>query len=135
MRHLPIWMLALLVMPAVASANSAAGPAPERAAADLERVVPGTTAAGLDLRLDAAELDAQYPPAGPSATAIDRRNRGPAVPSPAAQPGLSFGMELKPRGSINDLAHMSPVDEPGVQDNLERWLEHSRVGVRGSYRF
>jgi hypothetical protein len=134
MRHWTIGILALLVTPAVAVADSATGPAAERAAPVIERGDP-SVAAGLDLRLDPSELRAQTPPVGPDAIAPSRWDHATAARLPSTDRGLSFGMELKPRGSVNALAHVSPTDEPGVQDNLERWLEYSRVGVRGRYRF
>ena len=39
------------------------------------------------------------------------------------------------RRATDGLARNLEADQPGLQDDLERLMEHSTLGVRGIYRF
>jgi hypothetical protein len=53
----------------------------------------------------------------------------------AADRGLSFGLEIKPRSRIGALARQDQAEDPSLGDQLERLLEQPVLGVRGRYRF
>jgi hypothetical protein len=130
MRAAVLWMLVLAGLPCVAYAdgNPTGGIDP---AGGIESDPFGGQ---LDLHLDAAQLP--RPAAAPPPLAVEPApdERYIAAPTPVHERGLSFGVEVKPRGR-DSRALVGQHDEPGLQDDVERFIEHSTLGLRGTYRF
>jgi hypothetical protein len=141
MRHQIIWVLAVLALPGVAAAEGVQADTADYAGTDLgmqlgESRVERDTPPALDLQVDPSQLPAQD--LAPGSSPLDAGSAagvGAAGPPPADR-GLSFGLELKPhRYAVDGLARNSAVDQPGLQDDVERLIEHSTLGLRGTYRF
>jgi hypothetical protein len=136
MRHGFFWILLVLALPQVAAAERAigasaapmlAGEAPAVEQADAPAIIP---APGLDLRIDPAQLLA--PQHQPPAFESDWADQFPE--QDAADRGLSFGLELKPRSRMGALARQGSGEDADL-DQLQRLLEQPVLGVRGRYRF
>lgn len=141
MRHSVLWTLALLGLPGVALADGTTGPAAEQILPGGEPAIERTETStptsppALDLRLDPTQLpSAQVPPNGPRAIRADRAER-PGAEEHAADRGLSFGVEVKPRSRVDSLAREDETDAPGLEDDLQRLIDKGTLGVRGRYRF
>ena len=132
MRHAVLWMVVLASLPCAALADGdAPGAIDPAASAEAELLV----SPALDLRLDAAELPAPaLPPGQPALEAAPSDRYSTAVP-PADDRGLSFGVEVQAHRAADRRALAAQPDEPGVQDHIERLIEHSTLGLRGTYRF
>ena len=139
MRHTMWWILVLLGLPRLAAADggspAAAPSAPEREPGIESIEKPGAMPApGLDLHLDPTEVPASPQPA-PPALAPGIADRQVEVDAPAGERGLSFGVEVRPRSQFGTRARQEATDAPGLQDDAERLIERSTIGVRGRYRF
>jgi hypothetical protein len=132
------WTLLLLGLPRLAAADGAS-PAAEPSTPDLQ---PGIESAetpaaipppGLDLHLDPTEVppSQELPHAIPPGSADRQVEADPH----AAERGLSFGVELRPRSQFGNRARQDAADAPGLRDDAERLMERSAVGIRGRYRF
>ena len=133
------WTVVLLALPHVAAADGTTGQAAAQAFADHEApsARSGTPVADLpptlDLRIVPRQLPLpQSPPADSRALGADRLDRYHAQ---SADGPLSFGVELKRRRHVDSRAWQDDDDAPGLQDDLQRLIEHSTLGVRGTYRF
>jgi hypothetical protein len=133
------WTLVLLALPHVAAADGTTDLAGAQAFADHEAAIAHseTPAAdlppSLDLRIAPRQLPlSESPPADSRALAADRLDRYHAQ---SADGPLSFGVELKQRRHVDSRAWQDDDDAPGLQDDLQRLIEHSTLGVRGTYRF
>ena len=139
MRDEIVLIFALLALPGIAAANGARPDAALWSVADNQGVSAGVDAAaaptGLDLEIDPLPLPAQGASNGARAIAPARPERYTGAESQAADRGLSFGLELRRRNAADNLARVSEPDEPGLQDDLERLIDRSALGVRGKYRF
>jgi hypothetical protein len=140
MRHGMLWTLAFLVMPALAAAEGVQVNAVDAARTDTapdsgQHTGASDTPFGLDLRIDPTQLPGEALAADPAPIGSrPAEHHGVAAP-PAAERGLSFGVEVQPRRATDGLARNLEADQPGLQDDLERLMEHSTLGVRGIYRF
>lgn len=135
MRHSVLWALVLLVLPGVAAAE---GVRTDAVAEALHDAVPGATSdasSALDLSIDPTLLpgDGMWGGASPIEGAPVQRYTDSA--SGDDERGLSFGLEVKPRRATDGLARNAETDQPGLEDNVERLIEHSTLGLRGTYRF
>lgn len=139
MRDGIVWILALAALPGIAAANGVQTGATVGTLVDDASVSTGGEAAvapsGLDLHLDALPLPAEGAPNGAGAIAPKQPERYTGAEAQAAERGLSFGVELRRRNSADNLARAGEPDEPGLQDNLERLIDRSALGLRGMYRF
>ena len=140
MRVKSFWMVVLLGLPAIAMADGAWGAAGEQAGPDGEPSIegsepPAVDPAGLDLRIDPSELPAQVPSTGLAGPGPARADHHLGAERSATDRGLSFGFEVQRRGRVDSPARTSESDEPGLQDNLERLIDRSAIGLRGTYRF
>jgi hypothetical protein len=139
MHHAFFWTLLVLGLPQVAAAGAAIGMAAEPMVAGggaaLERAeAPGSSPTGLDLRIDTMLLRfAQDSPDGASAIEAEWADR--YTEQDAADRGLSFGLEIKPRSRIGALARQDQAEDPSLGDQLERLIEQPVLGFRGRYRF
>jgi hypothetical protein len=141
MRRTIWWTLVLLGLPHVAAAaDGTTGQAAAQAFAGYEAATARSESPSadlppaLDLRLVPRPLPPlQSPPAGSGAPGADRLDHYPRA-EPADGP-LSFGLELKRRRHVESRAWQDEDDAPGLQDDLQRLIEHSTLGVRGTYRF
>jgi hypothetical protein len=137
MRQVCCCILLVLALPQVAAAAGAIGvPAAHLSAGTqaLERPAP---ARGLDLGFDGAQLRlAQSQPESAQGGA-SLRARGDVVGpyEPPSDRGLSFGFEIQPRSRIGALARKDDVEDPGLDDQLEKLIERPVFGFRGRYRF
>jgi hypothetical protein len=141
MRRRMWWTLLLLGLPRLAAADGAS-PAAAPGTPDLQSGIESveTPAAhpppGLDLHLDPAGVPpAQELPTVPHAIAPGTADRQVDVEPHAAERGLSFGVELRPRSQFGNRARQDAADAPGLRDDAERLMERSTIGVRGRYRF
>jgi hypothetical protein len=138
MGHGFFWMLLVLGLPQVAAAEGAIGaaaaPIPSGAPAIERAEAPGSSPAGLDLRIDLAQLArSQHRLYGAAAIESDLADR--YAEQDAADRGLSFGFEIKPRSRIGALARQDEAEDPSLGDQLERLIEQPVLGFRGRYRF
>ena len=140
MHQVCFWMLVVLGLPQVAAAAGVigAGPTPilPGGTPAIERAeAPAITAApGLDLRIDPAQLRSlQDQPYGAPVLESDWADQDADLD--AADRGLSFGLEVKPRSRLGALARQSGPGDSGLGDQLEKLIEQPVLGVRGSYRF
>jgi hypothetical protein len=140
MRHGILWTLVLLGLPQVAVAGGAVGAAvppvfPGIAPAIERAEAPAPTApSDLDLRIDPAPLpSAQGRPYG--APAIEGDWADLNAEQDAADRGLSFGLEVKPRSRIGALARQNETEDSGLGGQIERLIERPVFGLRGRYRF
>jgi hypothetical protein len=140
MQHLASWTLLLLGLPQVAAAEGAIGagatPIFPAAAPGIEQAeAPAIIAApGLDLRFDRMQLPAaEHGAYGVPALESDWADSD--VELDAADRGLSFGLEVKPRSRMGALARQDEDEDAGLGDQLQRLIEQPVLGVRGRYRF
>ena len=84
--------------------------------------------------LDPTELPASQEPS-PRAIAPGAADRQVEADPHATERGLSFGVEVRPRTQFGSRARQEAADAPGLQDDAERLMERSTIGVRGRYRF
>lgn len=129
------WIFALLALPGVAAANDVETVASLGSLADAASASAGAEAAapaGLDLQIDRLPLPA---PAAPHAIAPSVPERYTAAEPQAAERGLSVGLELRRYRWADHVARVAEPDEPGLQDNVERLIDRSALGLRGRYRF
>ena len=131
------WILVLLGLPHVAAADGTSGMTAAQAFADQEAAVARSETPvtdlppTLDLRIGPPQLPLQSSPAGSRALGAARADRS----GDAARGPLSFGVELQRRRHVESRAWQDDEDAPGLQDDIERLIEHSTLGVRGTYRF
>jgi hypothetical protein len=140
MRQAIVWALVVWAMPGLASAEGVPTAAAAQSMADddldLGRAMAPPASAGLDLRIDPTQLPRSSAPlAGQPAIRAKPAERYTGVDPDPSDRGLSFGLELKPRRSTDGLARNAEPDQPGLQDDVERLIEHSTLGLRGTYRF
>jgi hypothetical protein len=76
---------------------------------------------------------AQDSPDGASAIEAEWADR--YTEQDAADRGLSFGLEIKPRSRIGALARQDQAEDPSLGNQLERLIEQPVLGFRGRYRF
>ena len=132
------WTLVLLGLPHVAAADGATGMTAAQGLADHEAAVVRSEAPvtdlspTFDLSIGPPQLPLQSPPSGSRAFGAERGNRASAD---SARGPLSFGVELQRRRQLESRAWQDDEDAPGLQDDIERLIEHSTLGVRGTYRF
>jgi hypothetical protein len=138
-----IWTLVLLGLPHVAAAAGAAGPSVEQALAEPEAAAserPATPADdfALDLRVVPPKTsNVRTRPIDPHAIGrvVRATDRSGAARQDKAEEGLSFGLEVRRLPPLESRARREEDDAPGLQDDLQRLIEDSTVGVRGTYRF
>ena len=133
------WTLVLLGLPHMVAAEGTTGHAAAHALADHETAAARSGAPGadlppsLDLRIVPRQLTSwQSPPAVSRALGADLLDHHSAD---SAEGPLSFGVELQRRRHVDSRAWQDEDDAPGLQDDIERLIEHSTLGVRGTYRF
>jgi len=138
MRDGIVWVLALVALPGAALANGGQTSAAVELLADSPSLSAAAEAAvapsGLDLQIDPLPLPAPGAPDGPAAIAprVPERYTGA---EPQAERGLSVGLELRRYRWADHIARVAEPDEPGLQDNVERLIDRSALGLRGRYRF
>jgi hypothetical protein len=137
MRDRIILILALMALPAVAEATdgergAVVGTVAAAADAAAEAAAAPST---LDLNVDALPLPAQGAANGARALAPRAPERYAGADPQAAERGLSFGLELRQYRAADNIARVTEPDESGLQDNVERLIDRSAVGLRGKYRF
>jgi hypothetical protein len=141
MRHDIIWMLALLGLTHLAAGAGAAGSTNGLLPAEPEAAVKGAAPAAeapptLDLRIVPRQPRlAPVKPIAPNAFPAERHDRFGPPQENAAEQGLSFGLEVRRRPQFERRALPNEEDAPGLRDDVERVIEHSTLGVRGTYRF
>jgi hypothetical protein len=142
MRPRTLWTLVLLGLPRLAAPDGATSPA-------VEPIPPGSQPAletaeepaaisrpALDLRIDPTQLPASHdPPRRPRPIGPERMDNYPGADQHATESGLSFDVEIRPRSQFGSEARHEAAPTPGLQDDVERMMERSTVGVRGRYRF
>ena len=74
-------------------------------------------------------------PIDPDSLGAEGLERYDAAGRDAADEGLSFGFEVKRRPQFENRMRPDEDESPGLQDDFERLIEHSTLGVRGTYRF
>jgi len=141
MRHKIGWMLLVLGLTQLAATAGAAASTKESPVADsegaIERAAPPAEAApALDLHL----VPRQPPvvrdrPIRPAAIPAEPLDRFSASQQDGDGKGLSFGLEVRRRPQLERRAWQVEDDAPGLRDDIERVIEHSTLGVRGTYRF
>ena len=139
MRHGFFSTLILLGTAQVAAAATGVAAEPALPGGELTMAraeTPATATPGLDLRIDAMQLQFEQDPQG-RARAIEAEwtNRDFGAYEPHADRGLSFGLEIKPRSRIGALARQDGGDDSGLGDQLQRLIERPVFGLRGRYRF
>jgi hypothetical protein len=130
-------LLGLTQLPGGAGAAAAANGLPIAAsAATLKRMAPAAAAdPALDLRfVPRPPLPRERPTALPALPAAPFDRFGGPRPE-SAERGLSFGLEVRRRPQFERRAWQNEENAPGLRDDIERVIEHSTLGVRGSYRF
>ena len=131
------WTLVLLGLPHVAAADGATGMTAAQAFADQEAAVARSETPvtdlppTLDLRIGPPQLPLQSPPAGSRTLGAGRVDQS----ADSARGPLSFGVELQRRRHVESRAWQDEEEAPGLQDDIQRLIEHSTLGVRGTYRF
>jgi hypothetical protein len=140
MRRGVLGTLLLLGLPHAAAADGAIGaaaaPVFPGVDAAIERAEAHATTAspGLDLRIDPTPLPpAPQRPYG--APAIQSNWADRYFEQDAADRGLSFGFEVKPRSRIGALARQDEAGDSGLDDQLQNLIERPVFGLRGRYRF
>ena len=138
MRRGLLWSLVLLGLPQVAAADGpigAAGPPVFpgiEAAIERAEAPPADALPGLDLRIDPTPLPPAQPYGAPT-VGTDRADDN--AEQDAADRGLSFGLEVKPRSRIGALARQHETEDSGLDGQLDRLIEQPVLGLRGRYRF
>lgn len=142
MRHSVFWTLVLLGLPGLAVADETTSPAAGQISPGNEPAVERTetpaaaSPATLDLSIDPTQLPSWHDrPSGPVTIGTDRGRSYPGTAPDAADRGLSFGVEVKPRSGVGSLAREDEPDDAGLQDDLQRLIDRGTLGVRGRYRF
>ena len=138
MRDGIVWILALVVLPGVAAANGVQTGAALGILAENDSANAGVEAggpSGLDLHLDPLPLPAPEAPDGAAAIAPGTPERYSGAEPQAPDRGLSFGVELRRYRPADNIARVGEPDEPGLQDDFERLIDRSALGLRGKYRF
>jgi hypothetical protein len=131
------WTLVLLGLPHVAAADGTSGITAAQAFADQEAAVARSETPvtdlppTLDLRIGPPQLPLQSPPAGSRTLGAGRVDQS----ADSARGPLSFGVELQRRRHVESRAWQDEEEAPGLQDDIQRLIEHSTLGVRGTYRF
>jgi hypothetical protein len=131
------WTLVLLGLPHVAAADGTTGMTAAQAFADHEAAVARSETPvtdlppTLDLRIAPPQLSLQSPPSGSRALGAERVDQS----ADSAEGPMSFGVELQRRRHVESRAWQDEDDAPGMQDDIQRLIEHSTLGVRGTYRF
>ena len=142
MRRLILCTLALLGLPHFAVADAVTGSAAGQILAEAE-VASGGSASRvlefppvLDLRIRGRHvLTDPDRPIDPDLLGAEGLERYDAAGREAADEGLSFGFEVKRRPQFENRMRPDENETPGLQDDFERLIEHSTLGVRGTYRF
>jgi hypothetical protein len=133
------WIFALVALPAVAAADDVETVASLGGLADAASASAGGEAAaapaGLDLQIDQLPLPAPAAPHAARAIAPSTPERYTGAEPQAAERGLSVGLELRRYRWADHIARVAEPDEPGLQDNVERLIDRSALGLRGRYRF
>jgi hypothetical protein len=137
MREGIVWILAVVALPGIAAANgvqpgAVIGSLADNASAGVEAAAAPS---GLDLQIDALPVPAPGASNDARAIAPTRPERYSGAEPQAAERGLSFGLELRRRNAADNLARAGEPDESGLQDDLERLIDRSALGLRGKYRF
>ena len=142
MRHSVFWTLILLGLPGVALAEETTSPAAGQISPGNEPAVERTETPApalppaLDLSIDPTQLPSWHDrPSGRVTIGADRGQRYLGTAPDAADRGLSFGVEVKPRSRVGSMAREDEADAPGLEDNLQRLMDRGTLGVRGRYRF
>ena len=137
MRHGTLWTLMLLGLPHVA--DGTAGRAAAQVFADHEAAAARSAAPVADLprTLDLRVVPPQMspvpsPPADVLAPDAERMHRDHAGSGEGA---LSFGLELQRRRPAEARAWVDDENAPGLQDDIQRLIDRSALGVRGTYHF
>jgi hypothetical protein len=142
MRRLILWTLALLGVPHLAAADVATGLTAGQVLGDAEaaneasdtRVLEFPPA--LDLRISGRQLPTgQDRPIDPGVLGAGGVDRYGAAARDSADDGLSFGLEVKRRPQLESRTRPDEDEAPSLQGGIERLIEHSTLGIRGSYRF
>jgi hypothetical protein len=142
MRRLILWTLALLGVPHLAAADVATGLTAGQVLGDAEaaneasdtRVLESPPA--LDLRISGRQLPTgQDRPIDPGVLGAGGTDRYGADARDSADEGLSFGLEVKRRPQPESRTRPDEDEAPSLQDGIERLIEHSTLGIRGTYRF
>jgi hypothetical protein len=137
MRRKIWWILVLLGLPHVAAAEGMTGAPAAQALADHERAVARseTPVADLPPSLDLRILPPQASPSRSAPTVSRALGADRAHSADSADGPLSFGVELKRRRQLESRAWQDDENTPGLQDDLERLIDQSTLGVRGTYHF
>jgi hypothetical protein len=139
MRRGVLWILIVLGLPQVALAEGGTGSAAPivpggELAADADATSGAPSGRGLDLWLDPRQLpewqEPQYDASGLESDWADSDTE-----LDAADRGLSFGLEIKPRSRIGALARQDEPGDSGLGDQLEKLIERPVFELRGRYRF
>jgi hypothetical protein len=131
------WTLVLLGLPHVTAADGTSGMTAAQAFADQEAAVARSETPvtdlppTLDLRIAPPQMSLQSPPSDSRALGAERVDQS----ADSAEGPMSFGVELQRRRHVESRAWQDEDDAPGMQDDIERVIEHSTLGVRGTYRF
>ena len=140
MRHGVLWTLLLLSLPPVAAVDGTIGavaeplvPGGELALEPHETPAPSFPSS-LDLRIDPPALPAAEEPAY-DASAIEHHWADSYFEEDAADRGLSFGLEVKPRSRVGALARKDDTEDSGLDGQIERLMERPVFELRGRYRF
>jgi hypothetical protein len=142
MRRLISWTLTLFALPHLAAADVATGSAAGRIDAESESATEASDGRVLefppvlDLRIRDRQLPAgQDRPIDPGLLGTEAVERYSAAGRDSADQGLSFGLEVKRRPRLEMRTRPDEDEAPGLQDEIERVIEHSTLGIRGTYRF
>ena len=142
MRHGVLWTVVLLGLPQVAVADGAFGVAgapilPRGEPAIQWAEAPASTSPpALDLRIDPTQLPSSHElPDGALALEADGAEHEGDIAPAAADEGLSFGLEVRPRSRIGALAREAGAEDAGLEDQVQKLIERPVFSLRGRYRF
>jgi hypothetical protein len=137
MREVLLCILFVLALPQFAAAAGVVGVL-------AEPLVPGDraperavgSAREPDLALDGAQLHfAQNAPDDAEGAAAPPAQDDISPYESRSDRGLSFGFEITPRSRFGNLARKDDVEDPDLDDQLDRLIERPVFGFRGRYRF